>query len=254
MFYLPSFPLNIVIGDIKYNDATKKLEVTYTNNASTFAYFKSTINVKINGAGVQTFGEPEPVRITEGESLGREYDLDLSAYDVRSANITARVSAEYGEGQRSLEKLVEKESLIAVISKQDLSTLDVMGVVYDSETRQLVLNVKNTGEIPVYFKSSVKIKTSDGVKELKKDDIEHLDAGGIVGIIYSGVTDVDPSEKVKAHIEYGDREEFMKKTLDKEYPLTVKEKSFPLGIIIAAVIVIVLGLIIFFILRRKKKK
>ena len=252
MFYLPSFPLNLAIGDIKYNDATKKLEVTYINNASTVAYFSPTINVKIDNLVVKTFGEPEPVLIKEGEFMGREYDLDLSAYDVRSANITARVSAEYGEGPRSLEKVVEKESLIAVISKQDASSVDVTGVVYDPGTQQLVLNVKNAGEVPVYFKNSVKIKTAEGFKILKKDDVEYLNVNEMIGVIYSGVPEIDTSEKVGVHIDYGDREEFMKKTLDKEYQLTVKGEIFPLWVIIIAALLLLFVLIILFIFRRKR--
>ena len=258
MLPLPVFPLKLYVVDANYNDLTKKLEVTYKNNATTFAYFKPTITVNVGGER-KTMGDEEPVFIAEGESMGREYGLDLSAYDVREANVTAKTYVEYGESPRSLEKVVEKEFLIAVISKEDTSALDVESLAYDPDAKQIVLTIKNTGGVKVYFRTQFNLNLAGGARTFKKDEIESLNAGGSIGMMFSGIElskeDIEANKAVKVLINFGDREAFLTKTLEKKVTLQLPEKAQKdntLLIVIGLTIIIIIILLFLFYKKGKK--
>ncbi|MBN2518166.1 MAG: hypothetical protein JXB14_04935 [Candidatus Altiarchaeota archaeon] len=216
-FPLPAYPLDMDVVDAKYNKATRKLEVTYKNKVDASAWFTSNIEILLNGQRVQTLGDAEPLVIGKSQLLGRSYDLDLSNVDV-TANITARVTILFGEYPKSLDRALTKEFLVAFIERVDKSSLAVVSLMYDENLKQIILNIKNTGETAVYFRPSFTLLIGGSSQIFELDTVQYLDVGQSKGVHFGGVdlTDEDlrRNQFVDVHIDYGDREAFLVNALD----------------------------------------
>ena len=262
VFPLPKYPLNVDILGAEYNKATKRLEVIYKNKEGAPAWFKANIEILVNGQRVQTLGDTEPLLIERNELLGRSYELDLSNVDV-TANITAKITILFGEYPASLDHALTKNFLVAFIERVDESEIVAESLLYDENLKQLILTIKNIGNVPVYFKPSFTMLIGGSSRIFRTEEIQYLDVGQSISIPFGGVelTDEDMklNEYVTVSIEYGDREAFLTKVSEVRVKLgTVKpreEVAAPITIppiVYQILIGVVVALIIVFLLKTIK--
>ncbi|MDL5501975.1 MAG: hypothetical protein QSU88_02055, partial [Candidatus Methanoperedens sp.] len=73
MFPLPKYNLAIDINSVKYNRATKDLEVTYENKENTGVYLRSSIEILSKGVRITTLGDREPAYVDSNSMVTLAY-------------------------------------------------------------------------------------------------------------------------------------------------------------------------------------
>jgi len=260
IFPLPSYPLDLDIKSVTYNEAEKVLEIVYVNKVDAVAYVQADVFIEVNDQAVKTMGDDAPILIPKGGEKGVQYSLDLEEFGIEEdAEIYARVLARYGSTPTNLEKVAATYALLAMISVEDPSGLDVTRLYYDEGAKQLTLTVKNTGPVMVYYAPSFELKTDEGQKEFSREAVLSLGIGKSKDVIFSGVElsggEVKQNKDVDVHVDYGSREEFLTKSLDKTVKLEVEEKEqladYTLLIVVLVIVIVALLLLI---LKKNKRR
>jgi len=260
IFPLPSYPLDLEIKSVTYNEAEKVLEIVYTNKVDAVAYAQADIFIEVNGQMVKTLGDTAPVMIPKGAEKGVQYSLNLDELNIEEdSEIYARVLARYGSTPTSLEKVAATYALLAMISVEDTSELDATRLYYDQSAKQLTLTIKNIGPVVVYYLPSFELMTEEGPKEFSRETVLSLDAGKSKDVIFSGVelseSDIKQNDEVDVHVDYGSREEFLTKSLDKRLKLEVEVKEQPADYtMLIAVLIVIIALLLLLILKKNKRR
>ena len=256
-FPMPSYPLDLTIKSVSYNEAGSVLEVTYTNNVNAVAYVMANIDIKVGGQTVRTIGDTEPLLVTKSGEKGAQYALDLAGLE---GDIYAEVRAKYGTTPTSFEKVAAGSYLVTKISIADNSALNVTRLFYDKSAKQLLLTVKNTGAVDVYYLPKFDLQTKDGAKEFTPEVVQSLSAGKSKDVIFSGVelsdSEVKQNAQVAVHVDYGSREAFLTKLVDKALALEVSkvEGGGDYTTLIVALVIVVCALLAVMALKKKKGK
>ncbi len=262
IFPLASYPLDLGISSVTYNEAEKVLEVVYSNKVDAVAFVSADIFIEINGEVVRSIGDEEPVEIPRGSERGVQYSLDLSEFEVEEdTDIYARVLAQYGATRENLEKVAASYALVASISVEDESELDVTRLHYDPSSNQLSLGIKNIGPVDAYFLPSFELDMDEGPREFSRDVTQTLGAGRSKDIIFSGLelsgSEIEQNAEIDVHVDYGSREAFLTKSLDKTVELEAEveeERAAPADYTLLIVVLVVVICILLLLIVRKGKK
>lgn len=255
MFPLPAVPLDIEVKSVEYNDAEDVLEVTYANRVDAPAYVQADVELEAGGNSLKTFTDSEPLLVAKNSEAGRRYELDLASLGV-DGEVYAEVRARFGSTPSLMEKAAAGRYLVETISFTDQSQLDATRLYYDASSKQVLLEVRNTGPVTAYAMPSFDLATSSGTKSFVKESMTALETGKSRDVSFPGVElspqDVSLNEKVDVHIDYGAREGMLTKSLDESLEL----ESAPSGgggtlIIMAA---LAAAAVIALALMRKRKK
>lgn len=256
VFNLPAYPLDLDIAGVNYNTATGLLEVTYENNVDAVAYVMADVFIEANGANIATLGDSEPLMVGKGAQRGRQYELDLSQFDLDDTDVHARVNAKYGSTKGSMEKVVAGRFLITTVTYVDESELAATKLFYDGGQKQLTLTVRNAGEVDAFFIPSLDLETKSGTLELSLDT-QSLSAGKTKNVVFTGVElagdELAMNEEVNVLLEYGAREEFLTKTFEEELELSSSGGSGGDMTWLIILILIVVAVAVFVFLNRKKR-
>jgi len=248
MFPIPIYELIIDIGSVKYNTATKALEVTYENKGRTGAYLRSSIEVFSSDTRLATLGDKDPVFVNREDSLAVAYSADLNGQ-----NLAAKALTLFGEAPRSLDRVLRKEVSVEEIQAVDNSILAISGASYDKDAHKLRIGIKNTGGVSAYAKAQVKFLVYGEERVLTQDRPGLLEPGTTKDAVFITTlsdTNLEENPEMKVRVNYGERESALVKVLEGSYPLEVRGGLLPIiaGAIIA---VAVIGIIAW--ARRRKK-
>ena len=254
-FPLPKYELVMSVVSVDYNQGTGELEVIYKNDANVDIFSKSSISIFIDGTQVAAVGDEEAILILEGATFGVVHDCpELAAQpSLETANITADTYVVFGESPKSLNRLLQQTLNVGIITFMDRSSIDATKLQYNKNTHRLSVTITNTGDVACYVCPDVELRIG-GREQLSKlvDDPVYLEAGKSTSPsrrIDMSDADIADNPIVPVHISYGERENILGKSLDKELPL---ELSGP-GILIIAGITIAILIIITVVLMKKKK-
>lgn len=246
-FYLPRYELSLDAVIAQYNEATKQFEIIYRNDADIREFFKSSVGIMAGDERVGTVGDDTARYIEPNSDSGRAYDIDLTAY-VRSSDLSAVVTSEFGEAPGSLNLLLTKILDITLISAEDDSRISVSGVNYDKGTQRLELTVGNTGSVTCYASPSITMLIEGDEEILRLGNPIHIEAGEKQTVstrVELTEADLADNPDVPIHVDYGERSEILLKNLDEILPLNVTGgistgillAGFALLLIIAAAVV-----------------
>lgn len=245
-FYLPVYLMAVDVKSARFNTLSGDLEVQYSNLGEQAAYFLSSITI-----GDQTLGDDEPVFL-EGQ------DTKTITYDMASLDDdeVAEFFVVYGESQNALDLAINKNITVERVTILDNSEIEVISITYDVQRGTLYIEIRNIGDVDAY----VDIELLDIVVDGEKTDLG-MEGSKMVG---AGETrtlrivqeldefDIEDNAWVQVKAFYGQRENALIKTAQKEMVLEIKTIFNALNYTIAAVILILLILLILW--RRKRKK
>jgi hypothetical protein len=246
MFPLPKYDLAIDIDSIKYNRATKNLEVTYENKGNMAAYLRSSIEILSSGTRITTVGDREPFYLDRGSTLAIAFRTELN-----SQNLTAKITTMFGEVPGSLERVLHREMNIEIIDVPDNSLINISKVSYDKSAHKLKVSIRNTGGIKTYAKTQVKFLIYGEEKVMVRDKAMLLEPGALEDAVFITTlsdTNIEENPFINVRINYGGRESALIKVIEGNYPLEISRGYTILILaIILAMIVIIIG-------RQKSKK
>jgi archaellum component FlaF (FlaF/FlaG flagellin family) len=240
-FPMPKYNLLLSIYEIRYNLATRNLEVTYENKVNLGTYFKSTITVNTPEGDI-VLGDEDVVFIDKGSYKTIVYPLDI----IGEEDLRAQIYTLYGESRKSMENVLQATYDISVVKIFDDSQIELISLVYDKRTSEFILEITNNGEVDVSVSPElVDLFINDdyvnfGVEEpvrLKKGETKK------VRIAVDELTEDDVIEndiiRVKAY--YGQRETTLFKIALAEFKFEFKQANYYVyGIIIFLVLILLL--------------
>ncbi|MFH0874688.1 MAG: hypothetical protein V1859_02035 [archaeon] len=225
-FYLPRYILSLDIFRIRYNRVSNQLQVTYQNKVALSSYLKGTVTLRYGGE-TQTVGDVDSIFIDKNEYKTIIYDVD----PINEANISADIFTIYGEAKKSLEYNLRKTINVETVSISDNAKIEIVGVYYDKKKGQIIVVVKNTGEVDAFVDVEIyDILINDELQTIGTENVAFLKVGETKRLIIPAVldeTDIENNKKVKLHAYYGEREQSLISVLSGEYDL--QEAGFDLG-------------------------
>jgi hypothetical protein len=254
-FPLPGPSLGLVVEKAEYNTAKKALEVTFNNTGNALEYVRSNILVFSDGTYVQTVGDEQPFSINRGGVVGREYPADIT-----SGNITLNITAYYGSSMKSEENGIQLLMGAGDVNFVDSSLLDIKDFTADQSTGDLLVDYANTGNVTDYFSTSATVDIGGTPTSISDNNVYTLAPGQGKMVRFPGIA--KSGSNIVAFAQYGAREAFMGKTVQKAYAPQVtaaattntsKGADNSLLYIIGAVVLVLIALAAYyqFVVRKK---
>ena len=249
MFPLPKYDLEMDINSVKYNRATKELEVTYENKGNTGTYLSSSIEILSSGVRITTIGDKESVYVNRGSSLTVGYETELNGQ-----NFTAKFTTMFGEVPGSFERVLYKEMNIEMIELLDNSLLNISKVSYDKSAHKINVEITNMGEVKTYAKTQIKLVIYGDERIMVQDKAMLLEPGASKDAVFITTlsdTNIEENPELNVRINYGERESVLIKVLEGSYPLIL---TGDYTILIIVVILLIIGNTIRIQYRKKRIK
>lgn len=249
-FPMPSYKVLISIPEIRYNIATKQLEVTYQNEENLAAYFKSTITIKFNGEEL-VLGDDSAVFLDGKEIKTIGYDLDFGQNMPDKA--IASMYTLFGEAPKSMEYVYQEDKEISFVNIIDDSILEITSVLYDKSKKRFEIEVENKKDIETYASGEItNLLVNSEYKNYGSDKtvlVQPLKKAKIyVNTADFQDADFENNNYVKVKVYYGQRERSMIKIVAGEYQFIIAKGQY---IIYGIVIILVILLILLFVLGKK---
>ncbi|PWB51270.1 MAG: hypothetical protein C3F06_10660 [Candidatus Methanoperedenaceae archaeon] len=250
MFPLPKYELALDINSVKYNRATRELEVIYENKGNMGVYLSSSIEVLSSGVRITTLGDKDSVYMDSGSTLAVAYTSELN-----EQNLTAKFTTMFGEIPGSFERVIYKDMKIEMIEVNDVSSLNISKVSYDKPAHKIKVGIRNIGEVKTYAKTQIRLVIYGEERIMVQDKamlIEPGESKDAVFITTLSDTNIEENPDVTVHINYGERESVLIKVLEGSYPLIISFDYATASVV--AVIVIIIGNTIRIQYRKKRIK
>lgn len=254
-FPMPKYNLLMGIYEIKYNRATRNLEVTYENKVDLGTYFLTTITVR-TADGEFIDGDADINFIDKGNYKTILYDFgDSGGLDINEGDsLTARVYTLFGESKNSLENVLEATYNISIVNIIDDSNIEINSLVYDKSSDEFIVEITNIGDVDVFV--------SPEIMDLLVNE-EYLNYGVEKPIkILKGETkkirisvdklseqDILENDLIRVKAYYGQRETALFKISFAEFAFQYKKSSY-----YVYVLVVVLLLLLLLLFSKKKCK
>jgi len=251
MFYLPVYTTNIALDSMRYNSATKQLEVNIKNTEDLAVYFKGTYTLKAADGTEQTVGDIDAIFLDGNELKTVVYDIEPMV----EGTIIADAYIIYGESKGSMEKVLDITMEILTVNVLDNCNIDLNSLEYDKRQRNFLIGIENLGTVDCYVDTEILDLVVDGIpSSYGADEIIQIDAGKTKKQkIKVRLTDedIEENEIVTVRAYFGEREESLVRIKQKDFEMKLAGLDYVFYSLLL-IIVILLFLIIW--KRRKKKK
>jgi hypothetical protein len=236
-FPLPGPEVGLSIRKAEYNQDGKSLEITYENTGNALEYVQSSVRVYVDGSYIGSVGDEEPFPVERGRQLGKAYPLDI-----QSGQISANITSFFGSSKKSREAGIQVVMDAGRVQFTDTSSLSIPEFTHDQETDDLIVSFSNNGSAAVYFRPYA-IVSRNGTKTTIKDENTYQLAESEGRMVkFPGVAKSGSS--VLAGAEYGSREAFLDKTVEKEYVAQAEPEKGPDVILFALIGLAVVGVLV----------
>ncbi|MCX6768651.1 MAG: hypothetical protein NTY83_02315 [Candidatus Micrarchaeota archaeon] len=200
--------IGLNIAGAEYNTLSRELEITYENTGNAPEYVKSRIIVYVDGNPIATVGDEEPFSIAKGQALGRGYPVEIE-----NGAIIANVTAMYGSSRKSTENGIVAILNAGRVEFTDRSALEISGFTEDGE--DLFVTFANNGSSAVFFRADANANISGRMTKIEDDRVYSLAQGEAKMVKFPGV--LKGSSGIVAGADYGAREAFLDKRVEKSY-------------------------------------
>ncbi len=249
-FPLPHVILNLVVKNAEYNTATKTLDLTYENKGNVPIYYKSSMNLLLDGESFKSVGDEDARIMGKGEIIGVSYPVE-----VEEGELTMSMTMLYGSSKNSFEKGFMQDWDIGRINYIDVSELSMSEAVYNSETDELSVRFTNSGEEKVYFKVSSSYLIEGISTAVESEGQYDLDSNSARVVKLTGLlVPKDKLEEVEmtAAANYGGREGFLVKIT--EIDVEIKQPEMDLTILWITLAVILILVVAYFLFSGKAER
>lgn len=247
-FPMPRYYLDLSISSVRYNSATKQLEITYKNNVDLGTYVKTTVTLSYGEGQTQTVGDVEPVFVDKKGYLTVTYDVEAM-----DGEITADIFAIYGEGKRSLENVLRQKLKVQVVQVFDEADLSIVSLLYDKSKKQFIITVLNKGNVDTYASGEIyNLILNDEEIAIGSEGTTMIPKGREGKIIVPvDLTEEDIIKNPIIHVKvrYGEREDALVKSVIGDFNLEFAKTD-----IIYYVLLAVILLLLFLLFKKRKKK
>ncbi len=247
VFPLPVYQLDLSLESVRYNTISRKLEVTYKNNVELATFFKGTYTIK-TADGQQTVGDAEAVFIDKGDTKTLLYDIE----PITATEGSVKVYTIFGEAMNSLERVIDAEIPLEIVSVADDSEITLDSVTYNKRKQQFEVGITNIGQTDVYVDTELlDVRILGERMNLGADELLFLKIGESGEAIVLGELsdeELQANKKISARAYYGEREDALVKIVEGEFELAVS--SF--DIIVYLPIIAIVALVLLIVLSRKK--
>ena len=236
MFPLPKYELAIDINSVKYNRATKELEVTYENKGNMGVYLSSSIEILSTGVRITTLGDRESVYVNRDSTVTVAYKTELNGQ-----NLTAKFTTMFGEVPGSFERVLYKEMNIEMIEISDSSSLNISKVSYDKTAHKIKVGITNTGAVNTYAKTQVKFLVYGEERIMVQDKAMLLEPGASKDAVFITTlsdTNIEENPEINVRVNYGQRESALIKVIEGNYPLQISS-DYVIPILVLVLIIVV---------------
>lgn len=249
LFPLPRYELNITIDSIRYNTITRKLEVTYKNNADLAVYFKGTYSVNDDGK-IQTVGDVNPIFLDKLSTKTLLYDIE----PITSEEATVKVYTIYGEAKNSLEFTLDGVYPLGIVSVADDSLININSVSYNKRKQEFYVEIENVGPTDAYVDTELlEVKVLGEKMNFGSEEVIFVRKGAKKeSVVPADLSDEDlmKNKKIKVRAYYGEHEDALVKMIEGEFELKVSSG----WLVVYLPVVLIIILILLILLTGKKKK
>ena len=252
-FPLPKYTTRVTIADVEYNTADKTLNVIYKNEEETAAHAFTTVEVTADGDKILTTGDEEPIFIDGEDIAAVSYKAELSEF--LDTELIASLYTQFGEDVGSLENVVEEIHEISITNRQDECEIKISDVAFNTKTHRFEITIKNLAETTCFADPQLKnLIINDEKTSISYDGSLKLSSNKeSVALIKQRMDEVDmlDNEEVTVKIFYGEREDFLVKSLTEQHELRFTSSS-NMKMYVAVGVVVIIVLLFFF--KKKKNK
>ncbi len=267
IFPLPRVDLDLAFVSLKYNKATKQLELVLKNNKDVKTYLKPSLGIIVNGKLIKTVGSDSAELIGKSETKGFVFDVDLSKYV--NDKIDVDVFVPFGAYRDALEFALTLKVPLQMIEVKDSCVMDITDLKYIKSIQRFVVTVKSN---KACFADAMLIDliVDDEPITVEMPGVERVNAGLSDLRIKQRMNDVDLADnpKVRTRVNYGSREDVLVKSVEKVMPLrvfktenevTAPEGGFLSGVMsnkltVPILLLLILLLLLLLLWRRGKKR
>jgi hypothetical protein len=223
-FYLPTYILKLTPLTFHYNSKTRLMELTLRNEGDFPLYLIGSYTIE-EGSALVTFGDEEPVFIDRQQERTLTYPLQT----LPEGDLEVKAFIVYGESRHSLERDIDETYPIERIEIIDRSQLTISTVSYQPSRQQMIIEIKNIGEVDTYATVEVidvqilytpQSFSSPSVKNLKPGEIKEF----IVSVPMEE-EDLKDNPYISVRSLYGERKSSLVNIAKQEFPFTIRETS-----------------------------
>lgn len=247
LFLLPGPSLGLKLAKAEYNPTDKKLEITYENTGNALEYVQSSILVLVDGAYVATVGDEEPFALERGKKYGMAYPLD-----VENGQININATSYFGSSRKSREGGIVTVMDAGRVDFVDTSVLVISEFTHDTATNDLMVSFANNGSVTAYFQPYAVVDMNGTKTTVKDESTYQLGAGEGRMIRFPGI--VKSGSSIVTGAQYGAREAFLGKKLEKEFVPQAQKDELPITMFILGAIIILLLLAVLYLVWDKTRK
>ncbi|MBN2457769.1 hypothetical protein JXB31_01410 [Candidatus Woesearchaeota archaeon] len=250
--YLPESSFEPVFREISYNPLSNQLVVVIENTGDSPLMTRATYTILYNNESVASLSDDSAYFIGGNSITTRTYDVNLSEYGDWGFKVSARML--YGEDTGSLDNLLIDERDLEIISFDDRSKIEVVGIYYDTSIKRFILTIKNIGDKPVYvLPQIIDIMINNKLESLTGEltIIEPGDKQKLKIKARLSPEDFEDNSMISLRIQYGDNEDRLVKR--REIETEFKKHNYRNNIYIGAGAALLLGIILAVVLGRRRK-
>ncbi|MEM4166043.1 MAG: hypothetical protein QW255_01635 [Candidatus Bilamarchaeaceae archaeon] len=245
---VPLFPLRgpisgLSIEKVEYNTAKKAIEVIYKNTGNAQEYVKSSIAIYVNGNKVSVVGDEEPFILDKGAVFGRVYPIDIE-----EGGISVNITSFFGISKKNLDNGIIGYFDVGKVDYVDNSQIEITSINVDKSSGDIVVVFTNTGDIPAYFRADVLTQINNRSTKIEDNVVYSLKPNEGRAVKFIGIG--KDSNKIIAGANYGSREAFLNKRVEKEY--VESSTAFNETLLIGLVILLIIIVAVYFLVGKKK--
>ena len=259
LFYLPSYKREIELSGVRYNLATRTIDVALQNKKDLKTYLKTTVSVHSGEQRIQTTGD-QNIEILEGDDRkGFSYPSDLSYYLAENPNLEATIYTTYGEAPNFMDLELNKKVPLQVIDKEDLCEMKIKGVKFDSEIQRLIITAENTGPVNCHADAIIAdmIISDETITATMGEPVlvEKTATAELKIKQRMDAVDIEDNKEVHAKLYYGEDPNFLFKKTEGMFKLEIlgagKTSSNNYILIGVIAVILLIAIILYFIKKRK---
>lgn len=257
--YTPSYEPKIGLLAIRYNIATKTIDVALENTKDLKTYLKTTVTPLADGTRLRALGDEEVQLIDADDRTAFSYPIDLTEEIADGTELTANIYSLYGEADNFLDHELTGNIPLTIIDTEDRCDLKITGVKFEKDTQRLVINVQNTAPVDCYADAQiVDLIIKDTPKTVSIDETALIKQGQEAELRIKqrmDEVDIEDNKLVRTKVYYGEDSMFLIKKTEEVFALKIIHGEKESGSkILYALLAIAAIIIIYLLIRSFKKK
>lgn len=255
LYPIPAPSIKFSVYSVKYNQATKQLEITYKSESNIPVYFKGTLTINYGNERIRV-GDQNPLFIAPGDYKTVSYSVDIPM----TGKIEVDISTLFGESPSSLDRILEQKvtaEIVNIIDKCKLSTEDLKGIRYNKQKNSFIIIIKNPFEVDCWVDIELNNVIIDSRKNiLGTDGSIKISPGKTKRIpILQEMEEEDLKNNpfVEITVYSGERQDSMVYTINSKLELQIETLTIiTYAVLVLIIITIILAILIILLKRRDK--